>query len=593
MDKQNKKMSSYLVLPIALILLIVPLIVHMKVVPISASAIPFWKGVSEDYDFFSYYKMVWFLVFTGVAIITLFVKLSANKFEIKKTNLYIPMGVYTLFVILSTLVSSTKDIATTGFVNRYEGMYVLIAYMVILFIVINLLDNEKQLKILFGGILISALAIGIIGMFQYFNMDLFQTGFGKKLMLPVKYWDMAKNLNFQLGPRAAYGTLYHTNYMGSFTAMMFPLSLAICLLASKRNYKIVSGVISALMLLNLVASHSRAGIIGAIVAVILLVLVIARNKVKFNIKYAVGLLCVLVLVAVGVNAASKGDIQSKVTTLYNDSQPAPTVAAGIKEISVDKNLIVVTDANGTLNIGFKAGQVAVTDTDKKKVSFNFDKKTNTITFAQEKYKPYVLRILNYNNNIVIQVERTTMKVNFVVMKDGFKLLDNRGQIMDIKPVATWGFKGNENLGSARGYIWSRSLPLLKNTIITGYGPDTFALHFPQNDYMGKLLAYGDSGIIVDKPHNIYLQAGINTGIISLLALLALFGMYFISSIKVYLNRKFDSLVEVGGVGIFAATCGYLIAGLFNDSTISVAPVFWVLLGIGISINMMLSKKEEI
>jgi len=41
----------------------------------------------------------------------------------------------------------------------------------------------------------------------------------------------------------------------------------------------------------------------------------------------------------------------------------------------------------------------------------------------------------------------------------------------------------------RGYIWSRSLPLLRNTILVGYGPDTFAMNFPQHDIAGKVKAY--------------------------------------------------------------------------------------------------------
>ena len=66
MDKRNKKLSEYLILPIALILFVVPLIVHMKNVTVSESAFHFWKGVKEDSDFFSYYKMVWFLILTGM-----------------------------------------------------------------------------------------------------------------------------------------------------------------------------------------------------------------------------------------------------------------------------------------------------------------------------------------------------------------------------------------------------------------------------------------------------------------------------------------------------------------------------------------------
>jgi len=45
-----------------------------------------------------------------------------------------------------------------------------------------------------------------------------------------------------------------------------------------------------------------------------------------------------------------------------------------------------------------------------------------------------------------------------------------------------------------------------------------------------------------------------------------------------------------GVGIMVAFVGYAISGLFNDSVVSVAPVFWILLGMGISINLKLKNK---
>lgn len=158
-------------------------------------------------------------------------------------------------------------------------------------------------------------------------------------------------------------------------------------------------------------------------------------------------------------------------------------------------------------------------------------------------------------------------------------------------IEKWGFEGRENLGSNRGYIWSRSLPMLKDTILTGYGPDTYGLYFPQYDNVGKLIAFNTTRKIVDKPHNMYLQVGINTGVISLIALLTVFGVYSFSSIKLYWGGRFDNFYKKVGVGIFGAFLAYAIAGLFNDSVISVAPVFWILFGIGISVNMKL--KEEL
>ncbi|HBM75914.1 MAG TPA: O-antigen ligase domain-containing protein, partial [Clostridiaceae bacterium] len=67
----------------------------------------------------------------------------------------------------------------------------------------------------------------------------------------------------------------------------------------------------------------------------------------------------------------------------------------------------------------------------------------------------------------------------------------------------------------------------------------------------------------------------------------LFIGYFVSSVKAYFNNKFENFYSIAGLAIFTAICGYLGAGFFNDSVVSVAPVFWVLLGLGTAINLKL------
>jgi O-antigen ligase len=592
MKKQSNNIATYFLLPIALIVLIVPLIVHMREVPISTSAIAFWKGGDKDFDFFSSYKSMWFLGLTIVGALTLVIKLSMSKFKIKKSIFYIPMGVYALFAILSSLLSKEGDVSLTGFPNRYEGIWILLAYMLVMFIVINMLENEKHIKMILGGLLISSTVIGLIAVFQYFNMDLFQTTFGKKLMLPFEKWGMVDQLNFQLGPRAAYGTLYHTNYVGSFTAMILPLALGMFLFFEDKKYKIGAGLLTLLMFASLMASHSRAGITGAIFAVAL-ILIIARKKLVPNAAYVAVLAVVIVLTGFGINNATKGQVTEQIGTLYNDSAPSVTATAGVKDVAVTKELISLSDGTDNLKISYKNGKIKTLDTNDKTVAFTNDPKSNKIGFSDPRYSAYTLTILSFQKQPVLEITKGSFKIDFIVTPVGYKLYEGHGNALDITAVESWGFKGNENLGSARGYIWSRSLPLLKKTVITGFGPDTFAIHFPQNDYIGKFLAYNDATIIVDKPHNIYLQAAVNTGVVSLLALLALFIMYFVLSMKVFIKNEFKSMMDMAGAGIFVAVCGYLVAGLFNDSTVSVAPVFWVLLGVGISINMILSAKKPV
>lgn len=56
----------------------------------------------------------------------------------------------------------------------------------------------------------------------------------------------------------------------------------------------------------------------------------------------------------------------------------------------------------------------------------------------------------------------------------------------MKSKAAAVFKGHERSLSGRGYIWGRTIPLLKKFLLWGSGPDTFTVKFPQTDYVMKV-----------------------------------------------------------------------------------------------------------
>jgi O-antigen ligase len=186
---------------------------------------------------------------------------------------------------------------------------------------------------------------------------------------------------------------------------------------------------------------------------------------------------------------------------------------------------------------------------------------------------------------VIEIGRGGVSFYLTYTQNGFMFLNQFCQPVDIKEVESIGFRGLEGFASNRGYIWSRSLPLLKHALFVGYGPDTFAAHFPNHDYIGKLKVWG-GGIftMIEKPHNLYLQIAINSGILSLIAVLALFFRYLLTSAKAYWKCDYSRFTEISGIAIFAAVVAYLIISIFNDSVVAVAPVFWSLLGLGIATN---------
>jgi O-antigen ligase len=168
-----------------------------------------------------------------------------------------------------------------------------------------------------------------------------------------------------------------------------------------------------------------------------------------------------------------------------------------------------------------------------------------------------------------------------------------GKLVDLYPVEHIGFENNPGFGSWRGYIWSRSFPLLKKTLLLGTGADTYCAVFPQEDYAGKYSTTGASyDIVVDKPHNMYLGAAVGTGVLSLLALLAIFGIYLFSSARIYRRASYgDDFLTFAGSGVFFGIIGFLAAALVNDSSVSVMPMFYGLLGLGIAINDKLAARS--
>lgn len=590
----------YLLLPLMFLLTVVPLIVYLKVIPLTGASFDFWTGQKENLDFFSYYKMVWIIICSILSVGALALVVMMYGFErIKGSYYYIPIAIYAFFVILSTEFSQYTDISLTGFVDRYEGMYVLLAYMAILFVTMNLVNKEQHVKVLLGALFTGAIIIGIIGVFQYIGYDFFKSSFGRNFILPAAYKQMADKLQFQFAKHMIYATLYHLDYVGSYMAMLFPLSFTLFLLTKRGWLKVFFAGFSLLMAVNWLGSTSRAGMLGGFIALVILMVMINKYIIR-NWKYFLGGVLILGLIVFGLNYLSKGYLGSRISSLISDAatitgstgKTGGQATSLLQGLDIQGNQATLVTSSETLKFKVDAGQITFQDKDDHPIAIKTDQSTGKIELQDNRYKDYQITSGKFNNMKALHIEKGVLKLNFSLENNKIALLNGKGQVVNIQPVERWGFQGKELLGSSRGYIWSRAIPLLKHTLFIGYGPDTFAIYFPQNDFIGKFYAYyGDMWQIVDKPHDLYLQVGLNTGIISLLALLSMFIAYFIRSAKLYIKNDFEDFVSRAGVGIFVAVCGYLGAAFFNDSVVSVAPVFWVLLGLGISINYMLEQKN--
>lgn len=599
MKKTYRKQESntkYL-LPIALIVFIVPLLVYMKLVDLSPIEMQYWTGLSNNADFFSYNKMLALITLTGLSILSSAFYFSANKYKIKKTNIYIPMAIYSVFIILSTLFAEHTNVALYGFVDRYEGMFSLLSYMILIFITINIVNDEKSIKSIIYSLIAGAVIIGIIGVFQYIGKDIFQSEFMKRLILPSAYKDQAQNIKFNFGKNTIYSTLYNTNYVGSYMVLLFPITLTLLILSKGIKKKLIMAPITGLMFLNLLGSNSRGGILGTIFAVVVLT-VMLRKEIMKNWKIVIISIVILSIGFVSINKVSNGRVNNQINRLKNDikgifvQNDKTEDEYKMKELIAKDNRLEIVTTEETLNIEYEDLKFKFLDQNNLEIETQYDQENGIITLLNENYEGYIFKLFANDSEPVLDLTLRGYNTKFAIENGEFKHYVTGGIIRDINKVPSYGFEGKERLGSNRGYIWSRSIPMLKNSIILGSGPDTYAIYFPQDDFVGKFNTRVFKGVIVDKPHNLYLQIGINTGIISLLAFLAMIIMYFIQSTKTYFNAKFDNIYETVGLAIFISICGYMVTGLFNDSVVSVATVFWILLGTGISINMKLLENKR-
>jgi O-antigen ligase len=602
MKKYYKKDEAYHLIPLMFMIFMVPIIVRFKSMSITGASFEFWTGAKEVSDFFSYYKMVWILMCAAFAIIMLMLKGYQEQFKnFKKSYYFIPIAVYSITVISSSLLSKYKDIAIWGFVDRYEGMFVLLAYMVILVVTMILIDSEYHVKFILTTLILSAIIIGTIGVFQYIGLDIFKTDFGKSFILPSSLMSQADKVEFKFGKNVIYSTLYHYNYVGSYMAMLFPLTLTLFILIKNKIVKVFMGMIVILMAINWIGCNSRAGILGGGLALAVL-LIMMRNYIKEKKKYLGMAAIALIVVFVALNIVSKGALSSRIKTLSSELKTAFvsdkknedfTKFIPLKEVNTKGNIAYINIDNKILNIEIRETDMGFSDENKKEITLENEQDTGKIVLKDERYKNYDIRLVNISGKNILYINKDNIKLYFELRSKYIGIVDFKGKSIDIDNIKSFGFKGKEKLASSRGYIWSRSLPLLKDTILLGNGPDTFAAYFPQQDIKGKMYAYdGDMWQLVDKAHNLYLQTALNTGVVSLIAMLALFIMYFIKSFKIYYRSKFDDFNSIAGLAVFVAVVGYLGAGIFNDSVVSVAPVFWVLLGMGISINKILTPKKK-
>lgn len=592
--------GNYALLPILFVLCIVPLIMRLYRFYSGLSLYSWHSGTSQETDIFLYYKGV-ALVISAVFMVIILVfsilksrkerSLSENIDKLKQAKWIIAVGIFGLSALLSTLFSEYRSYGFSGFLEQFESIWVILAYCTVAVYTFYFIRTKKDVDILCKGLFFLLAVLCAIGFSQLAGHDIWKTDFGKSLYIPSEYEQLRDSLNFN-SSSSIYITLLNPNYVGVFFALVLPICIMLCIGGSSFKKKAAWGIMSAAVFLCALASGSKAFLLTIIVTITIGTLLLIIRNIKF-LPLITAIISVFAILISAYDTYSGKDLCSYVKKALTPVENSYVVEDFV--IEADK----VTLKYSGKQISFKteyysyAQMVYLTafDEDGADVAYTMND-AGIIYFDDERYNDINAEIYIGVNALpyVIEINAAGHYYRFSYENGSYCYVNNLFKVDQIVTAPSAIFTKYDRLFSGRGYIWSRSIPLLKNSLILGTGADSFCFVFPHNDYIARANA-GYQNNLTTRPHNIYLQTGIQYGVPALICYLIFILMYIVQTFKLCWKADYKNSYYFLALGILLGVIGYLIMGLSNDSCVAVTPVAWLLLGFGYSLNYMLKKDK--
>ena len=607
--------KMFVAMAMCIILAIMPYISYYHAQPLTDLTA---KYLSSD----SGYIIDWFLfqkeftvVITAVMLILIFIveeffiEKRWKDIPLKKKNLRLPLiltGVYAGFLIASDICAEHKELVMMGIAKHYEGLLGVLGYLVIFIAAMNYFCDTKSLERFSWAMVLTAFAASVFAVMEYKGHAFQESDLMAHLMAPPEKYDLASTLSSN--SENVHITFFNSNYFGSFCGLMFPITAAIGLGSKNILRKVIGLLAAAGIAVGAVLSNSSGGLYSVAGCGALLVLIYIvywfRGKID-RVKSLIAFLCAGAVFAGGFvyllktnedfaarfnNVVSNGSsIDSVVVrneqTIEEQREQMAYYYYLLKDIRQIDNGLELDDYRGnTLRIEnyiTDSGSMDVRfyDTDGAELETYIDDDKN-YCFADERYENCEVKYsstdklyidLGYRKKLIFQYEEGKFKPFVHNMYTQEKINTYQGPEF---------FKKDLSAFTGRYLIWGTTISFLDECIILGKGSGHFITVYPQYDYVSLLEVYGTPGMVVNKPHNWYLGVAVDSGLISLAALLALLGAFLIKGLKTVIIHPIDDRFKHLRLGIYVSVIAFMVVGIVNDSYVCVSPVFWFIFGVG-------------
>lgn len=595
-SKQKTNNKTKFLIPIIAVLGFVPLIVHMRQYDAGMEKYDWFPDKSNiRVDIFMAYKSYAIMLLAGIMLLVLIVQTIKGQKQFRMETSYYLLLIYAIFVIMSGLFSIYKPQVFTGSYEIFQPVEVIIGYLLICFYTYQYADSSEKIKKI---LLISSIGLGIIliiGISQFIGYDLLQTTVGRLLISDVYHIDKLDTIDFNMQKHRVYATLYNPDFLSFYFGLITPVIMAAFMVVKKKWQKVILGIVFAGCIICLIGADVSAGYLAFGIAIVVGVFILlSRKKTTFIATLIVALFAIII----GVIVCIATPLGTHVKQLFFGTQRSIDTRL-IKSIETTDDDIVFNLEKQNIHISYEI------DSENGQMNVNFiDADGNQIPaeiVSTENGAEYVLQGSDLGNcsvepvliddELAICVNMDQIEWYFSKQADGtyyyYNPFGKWEKISEVKKARIF----NDDAMSNRGTIWDLTIPLLGKHVIMGSGSNTYGLTLPQNDYVYKEYA-GTPNVLIAKAHNWFLQEWVENGLIATLCLFGFYIWYFIRSVKIYRHCDIKQSMDKIGFGIFVGTIGYVAAGIASDSNICTAPVFWVFMGLGMSINSILIEKEK-
>jgi len=584
--------QKFKLLPLQIILAVLPLVLYLRIANSGFGAYP-WNSSDDTYlDIFLHGKMVIFLILSVVLFcLTVYRIVKMDKQERKqKLFCFIPLLIYLFFVLLSTVCSENIWYSVFGSMDAKEPATVLLGYVTVALYTYLVVESAEDMEKLVTVAVAGSVCMAVLGLFQAIGKDPLLLEGIQVLFAGRRFIDTYGLLKLTFPEGMAYGTLFNPNYVGTYVAMYLPLAAVGLAMYRSVWKKVICGCTCLGLLVMLFASQSRTGLI-AVVAVAVVFVVFFGQRLRKRWYFIVP--GVLLAVAAFLLVDSQRDFLlinrlGEMFKIRQSEEPVSgvdTTGNGVRVLYKDTEFTV------RMNVEENRFFYEVTEgNEQKDISYTEDKSYAHATLSTgDEIAIQTAKYQNYFAFGLVINDRSFYFTNQMVAGN-YMYINGYGRLDECVIPANV-FPGYEATASGRGYVWGRTIPLLLSHLVIGSGPDTFAVVFPQNDYVARYQSGFDETIFT-RPHSFYLQMGVQTGVLSLVAFLVFYAVYFIKSCVRYCFRDLRKTEERLGFALFLCTVGFMAAGLANDSLIVVSPTFYLLLGAGMAVNDRLCPRRE-